>query len=152
MGNTSNISFMPGFFNLVEDGFDNSMGATVGDWNLDGKLDVLFTSTSISDSDLKTLNSVASTAGLLLSFRGNHLYQYVGGRRFKDVTTFTGVRESGWGWGAFFFDFDNDGDLDALNGNGMDDPETTDDDWAVHQSMRLYVNQGKDEGFRYKEE
>ena len=121
-----NKTFKSGFFNIVEDGFDNSMGATVGDWDMDGQLDVLFTSTSISDSDLKTLNSVASTAGLLLSFRGNHLYRYVGGRRFEDVTTFTGVRESGWGWGAFFFDFDNDGDLDALNGNGMDDPETTD--------------------------
>jgi hypothetical protein len=147
-----NKTFKKGFFDLVEDGFDNSMGATVGDWDMDGQLDVLFTSTSISDSDLKTLNSVASTAGLLLSFRGNHLYRYVGDRRFEDVTTFTGVRESGWGWGAFFFDFDNDGDLDALNGNGMDDPETTDDDWAVHQNMRLYVNQGKDEGFRFIEE
>jgi hypothetical protein len=150
--NSSNSSFIPGFFNLVEDGFDNSMGATVGDWDMDGKQDVLFTSTSISDSDLKTLNAVASTAGLLLSFRGNHLYRYVGGRRFEDVTDVAGVRESGWGWGAFLFDFDNDGDLDALNGNGMDDPETTDDDWAVHQPMRLYVNQGREANFQFLEE
>ena len=56
------------------------------------------------------------------------------------------------GLGGFFFDFDNDGDLDALNGNGMDDPETTDDDWAVHQNMRLYVNQGKEMGFQFNEE
>jgi hypothetical protein len=147
-----NGTFRPGFFNLIEDSFDNSMGATVGDWDLDGLQDVLFTSTSISDTDLKTLNSVASTAGLLLSFRGNHLYRYVGGRRFEDVTDATGVRESGWGWGAFFFDFDNDGDLDALNGNGMDDPETTDDDWAVQQPMRLYVNQGREQQFRFEEE
>ena len=95
---------------------------------------------------------MASTAGLLLSFRGNHLYRYVGGRRFEDVTDEAGVRESGWGWGAFLFDFDNDGDLDALNGNGMDDPETTDDDWAVHQPMRLYVNQGREANFQFLEE
>ena len=38
------------------------------------------------------------------------------------------------GDGVFLFDFDNDGDLDALNGNGMDDPETTDDDWAVNRN------------------
>ena len=61
------------------------------------------------------------------------------------------ARESGWGWGAFFFDFDNDGDLDALNGNGMDDPETTDDDWAVNQQMRMYVNLGKENGFSFSE-
>ena len=62
------------------------------------------------------------------------------------------MRESGWGWGAFFFDFDNDGDLDALNGNGMDDPETTDDDWAVNQKMKLYVNQGYEEKFKMVDE
>merc|ERR1711871_1196087 len=152
MGNTSNISFMPGFFNLVEDGFDNSMGATVGDWDLDGMQDVLFTSTSISDSDLKTLNAVASTAGLLLSFRGNHLYKYVENRRFEDVTDTAGVMESGWGCGAFLFDLDNDGDLDALNGNGMDDPETTDDDWAVSQKMKLYINQGYEGDYMMKDE
>ena len=88
---------------------------------------------------------------MILSFRGNHLYKNAGDRRFIDVTDQVGVRESGWGWGAFFFDFDNDGDLDALNGNGMDDPETTDDDWAVNQQMRLYVNQGKGDKFMFKE-
>ena len=60
------------------------------------------------------------------------------------------VYESPDGVGGFFFDFDNDGDLDALNGNGMDDPETTDDDWAVHQNMRLYVNQGRKWGSNLK--
>ena len=84
------------------------MGSTVGDWDLDGKLDVMFTSASISDTDLKDLNQVAATAGMLLSFRGNHLYKNLGGRKFLDVTDATGLRESGWGWGAFFFDFDND--------------------------------------------
>ena len=128
------------------------MGSTVGDWDLDGKLDVMFTSASISDTDLKDLNQVAATAGMLLSFRGNHLYKNLGGRKFLDVTDTTGLRESGWGWGAFFFDFDNDGDLDALNGNGMDDPETTDDDWAVNQKMKLYVNQGDDEMYQMKDE
>jgi hypothetical protein len=150
--NLQNGTFLHGHFHLVEDLFDNSMGATIGDWNQDGKMDVMFTSTSISDGDLKNLNAVASTAGMILSFRGNHLYQNLGNRRFTDVTGKVGVRESGWGWGAFFFDFDNDGDLDALNGNGMDDPETTDDDWAVNQQMRMYVNLGKENGFSFSEE
>ena len=150
--NNGNGTFTPGFFHLLEDLLDNSMGATVGDYNQDGKMDVMFTSTSISDGDLESLNAVAATAGMILSFRGNHLYQNAGSRRFVDVTEHAGVRESGWGWGAFFFDFDNDGDLDVLNGNGMDDPETTDDDWAVQQRMKLYVNQGRDRGFAMVDE
>ena len=52
----------------------------------------------------------------------------------------------------FFFDLDNDGDLDALNGNGMDDPETTDDDWAVSQKMKLYINQGYEGDYTMKDE
>ena len=86
----------------------------------------MFTSVSIPEADLKTLNQIATTSGFINNFRGNHMYQNMGGRRFEDKTDLAGVRERGWGWGAFFFDFDNDGDVDALNGNGMDDPETTD--------------------------
>ena len=129
---------------------DNSMGCTVGDWDMDGKLDVMFTSASISESDLDDLNQIATTAGMLLNFRGNH-DKNLGKRLFEDANA-SNVRESGWGWGAFLFDFDNDGDLDALNGNGMDDPETTDDDWAVNQHMKLYVNHGEDERFRMVDE
>ena len=150
--NQQNGTFVEGFFHLVDDLYDNSMGATVGDWNLDGKLDVMFTSTSISESDFRDISLVASAAGLILKFRGNHLYQNVGNRRFEDKTDLAGVRESGWGWGAMLLDFDNDGDLDALNGNGMDDPESTDDDWAVNQKMKLYVNQGAEQNYKMKDE
>jgi hypothetical protein len=150
--NNGDKTFVHGNFHLVEDMLDNSMGCTVGDWDMDGKLDVMFTSASISEVDLDDLNQIATTAGMLLNFRGNHLYRNLGERLFEDVTDVSNVRESGWGWGAFLFDFDNDGDLDALNGNGMDDPETTDDDWAVHQKMKLYVNQGYDENFKMVDE
>ena len=150
--NNGNKTFVHGNFHLVEDMLDNSMGCTVGDWDMDGKLDVMFTSASISEVDLDDLNQIATTAGMLLNFRGNHLYRNVGDRLFEDVTDVSNIRESGWGWGAFLFDFDNDGDLDALNGNGMDDPETTDDDWAVNQKMKLYVNQGYEEKFKMVDE
>jgi hypothetical protein len=150
--NNRNGTFSRGTFDFIEDVLDNSMGATVGDWDMDGLLDIMFTSVSISEKDLQTLNSVAATAGMLLNFRGNHLYKNLGNRRFSDVTESAGVRESGWGWGAFFWDVDNDGDLDALNGNGMDDPETTDDDWAANQRMRLYINQGAEQSFAMHEE
>jgi len=70
----------------------------------------------------------------------------------NDVTDKTEVRESGWGWGAFFADLDNDGDLDVFNGNGMDDPETTDDDFAVNQPARLYMNLGRNDKFKFSNE
>ena len=101
---------------------------------------------------MKQLNGVSKGAGLSLTFTGNHLYKNVGHRRFEDVTDHAGVRDSGWGWGAFFFDFDNDGDLDVLNGNGIDDPETTDDDIFLNEKMRLYVNRGKKENFKLFDE
>merc|ERR1711871_1566684 len=150
--NQRNKTFYRGFFNVIEDLMDNSMGCTVGDWDQDGKTDIMFTSVSISSDEMKGLSKVQDGAGMALTFAGNHLYRNLGERRFIDVTDDTGIRESGWGWGPFFFDFDNDGDLDILNGNGMDDPETTDDDWAINQPMRLYVNQGEEEDFRFVEE
>ena len=150
--NERNGSFREGHFNFIEDFLDNSMGATIGDWNLDGRLDLMFTSVSIPEKDLKTLQAIATTSGFINNFRGNHMYQNMGGRRFEDMTDHAGVRESGWGWGAFMFDFDNDGDLDVLNGNGMDDPETTDDDWACEQKARLYVNSGPEGKFRMEDE
>ena len=150
--NNRNRTFHRGFFNIIEDMMDNSMGCTVGDWDQDGKTDIMFTSVSISLKEMKSLSSVSAGAGLGLSFNGNHLYKNLGNRRFEDKTDHAGVRLSGWGWGAFFFDFDNDGDLDVLNGNGMDDPETTDDDIFVNQKMRLYVNKGKKEEYKLFDE
>ena len=150
--NQRNKTFYRGFFNVIEDLMDNSMGCTVGDWDQDGKQDIMFTSVSVSLSDMRSLSKVSPGAGLGLTFNGNHLYRNLGERRFDDKTDHAGVRLSGWGWGAFFFDFDNDGDLDVLNGNGMDDPETTDDDVFVNQKMRLYVNKGPAAEYRLVDE
>ena len=107
------------------------MGSTVGDWNMDGLLDVLFTSISISKTDLEKLSSVSTNAGMLLNFRGNHLYQNVGGRRFEDKTDAAKVRESGWGWGSFFFDMDNDGDMDLVVFNYGQANQLLINDWPV---------------------
>jgi hypothetical protein len=150
--NNRNRTFHRGFFHVIEDIMDNSMGCTVGDWDQDGKTDIMFTSVSISLKDMQSLSKVSEGAGMGLTFNGNHLYRNLGDRRFEDKTDHAGVRLSGWGWGAFFFDFDNDGDLDVLNGNGMDDPETTDDDVFINQKMRLYVNKGSKAEYRLFDE
>ena len=46
--NNRNKTFHRGFFHVIEDIMDNSMGCTVGDWDQDGKTDIMFTSVSIS--------------------------------------------------------------------------------------------------------
>ena len=73
--NQRNGTFASGHFHLVEDLYDNSMGATVGDYDLDGNLDIMFTSTSINEHDFADISKIASAAGLILKFRGNHLYR-----------------------------------------------------------------------------
>ena len=69
------------------------MGAAVGDYDNDGKPDVLITSVG-----------------------GAHLFHNEGGGHFKDVTATAGVGGSPdeWSTAATWFDLDNDGDLDVF--------------------------------------
>jgi hypothetical protein len=101
----------------------NGMGVAVGDWNRDGLLDLhvtnmsstagnrilsrLFPGSSPQDNVLKKLAS------------GNHLYENVGGGRFRDVTADVGGFSGGWAWGGGFLDFDNDGREDLYTPNGF---------------------------------
>jgi enediyne biosynthesis protein E4 len=88
-----------------EDGREQAgMGATVGDYNNDGNLDIF--KTNFSD-DTSTL------------YRNN------GDGSFNDVTypAGIGINTQHLGWGAVFFDFDNDGWLDLFQVNGHVYPE-----------------------------
>jgi hypothetical protein len=69
------------------------MGAAVGDYDNDGKPDVLITAVG-----------------------GAHLFHNEGGGHFKDVTAAAGVGGSPdeWSTAATWFDLDNDGDLDVF--------------------------------------
>jgi len=72
------------------------MGAAVGDYDGDGRIDVFITAVG-----------------------GNHLFHNLGGGRFEDVTGNAGVAgaESEWSTSAAFFDYDGDGDLDLFVAN-----------------------------------
>lgn len=67
------------------------MGAAVGDFDNDGKVDLFVT-----------------------GLNGNRLFRNLGGAKFEDVTEQAGVRGGSWSTSAAWVDYDNDGDLDLF--------------------------------------
>ena len=98
---------------------ENGMGASVGDFDLDGIMDWFVTSIWADWTQY-----------------GNRLYKGVGDGTFVDVTDTAGVADGAWGWGSCLADFDNDGDLDLFHVNGYSNADFDDD------LSRLFVNQG----------
>lgn len=82
-----------------------SMGVDAGDYDGDGRLDLLVTNFS-EDT--------------------NTLYRNRGDGTFEDASWISRIGPVSWlflGWGAQFFDYDNDGRLDAVIANGHVYPE-----------------------------
>ncbi len=95
----------------------NDMGAALGDYNHDGKMDLFVT--NIFNTHEHSILLRNETSG--------------GSLAFTEVSKAQGIADGGWGWGCTFFDADNDGwvDLAATNGFGMN-----------VDSTRFYRNQG----------
>jgi hypothetical protein len=73
------------------------MGATVGDINNDGRVDLLLT-----------------------EYLGARLFLNAGGGKFSDITQAAGLDNSRWSTAAACFDYDRDGWLDLVIGNYLD--------------------------------
>ncbi|MFT5731887.1 MAG: hypothetical protein ACJA2W_001204 [Planctomycetota bacterium] len=116
-------------------GEENGMGATIADFNGDGRLDWFVT--SIYDA-----NNTCASGGCAWGASGNRLYINLGGRRFADRTDAAGVRDGGWGWGTTAFDYDNDGDIDLGMTNGIQWEGLTVEDPYNHDPMRFWRNDG----------
>jgi hypothetical protein len=124
-GTFTDVAVMAGVaFN--EDGREQAgMGATVADYNGDGRLDIF--KTNFSD-DTPTL------------------YRNDGNGTFTDVTYAAGLGKhlDDLGWGTMFFDFDNDGWPDLILVNGHVYPEV--EKFGLGSSYReprlLYHNEG----------
>lgn len=91
------------------------MGCAVGDFDNDGRDDVLIT-----------------------ALNGNHLFHNLGAGKFRDVTGSAGVGDPGFATGAVWFDFDNDGKLDLFIAHYVNWSEKTDQFCSLDGKQKSY--------------
>ncbi|MEQ8850694.1 MAG: FG-GAP-like repeat-containing protein [Phycisphaerales bacterium] len=99
----------------------NGMGTTIGDFDLDGRLDWYVTSIFQDNEDDRV---------------GNMLYMNVGDHVYEERGADARVNDGGWGWGTVAVDVDHDGDEDLVETNGWYSSEWT------NEACRLFINQG----------
>ncbi|TGV01854.1 FG-GAP-like repeat-containing protein [Flavivirga rizhaonensis] len=125
-GTFSNISKLAGITHTAW-----SSSATLGDFNLDGLLDIYV---------VNYVDFVNPPFDLNISGgQSNFLYQNLGNNLFKEVATEMGVADIGCGLATAFTDCDADGDLDIVVAN---------DFGYKFQPNELYINQYPQQGFR----
>lgn len=114
------------FYEIAEQagvaGPGNGMSADWGDFDNDGKLDLL-----VANMYSKAANQFLAVfphlnrevrKRFLISVQGNALYRNLGDGTFENVATKLGTNLGGWAWGSNFLDYDNDGWLDIHVANG----------------------------------
>ena len=117
-GTFEDVSYMSGFAVNGEGREQASMGLAVGDYNRDGRVDLLVTTFS---DDYKTL------------FRND------GEMEFSDVSAQTALLDPTipfLGWGTGFLDFDDDGLLDLFIANGHVFRNVEHQDWGTTYAQR----------------
>lgn len=131
-GTFEDVSYASGFALNGEGREQASMGIAVGDYNRDGRVDLL--TTTFSD-DYKTL------------FRND------GDGSFTDVTYRAGLAGPTipfLSWGTGFLDYDNDGLLDIFIANGHVYPEVDKQDWGTTWAERPQLFRNLD-GAKFEE-
>ncbi|MDB5285108.1 MAG: hypothetical protein JWR05_57 [Mucilaginibacter sp.] len=106
-----------------------SMGNTLSDVNKDGHLDVI--STDMLPEEIKALKSTINdepldiynqevNAGYYYQYSKNSLQLNVGnGKKFVDISLYSGMSATDWTWSPLVHDFDMDGRKDMFFSNGI---------------------------------
>ncbi|AMR31556.1 hypothetical protein A0256_09010 [Mucilaginibacter sp. PAMC 26640] len=106
-----------------------SMGNTISDINKDGYLDVL--STDMLPEEIKALKSTVNDESLDIynqQVNSGYYYQYTknclqlnvgNGKKFVDISLYSGVSATDWTWSPIAQDFDMDGHKDLFFSNGI---------------------------------
>ena len=124
---TEQGSFVPKFSDMTNEFFGGDqmafgMGANLGDFNSDGKLD-MYVSNMYSKAGHRVFDQIGEgvTPELRASAKGNFLYQNQGAT-FKNVAgtddASQHVSKVGWSYGGQFADLNNDGKLDLYVPSG----------------------------------
>ncbi len=125
------------FTEAGENGFGHtsnfSMGSDVGDFNNDGRLDVLTLDMKPED-EVVLKSSVGADPYNIYRFKLEYGYHYqfprnmlqlnrgnlnAKGARFSEIAELAGVDATDWSWSALFCDLDNDGWKDIFISNGI---------------------------------
>ena len=100
-----------------------SMGATWGDYDLDGRQD-LYVSTMFSKAGRRVTEHMSGLdARFRVAAEGNLLYRNAGDSTFEKVSGLKPpaleVAQADWSWGGQFTDVNNDGRLDLYVSSGF---------------------------------
>jgi hypothetical protein len=106
-----------------------SMGNTISDVNKDGYLDII--STDMLPEEIKALKSTVNDESLDIynqQVNSGYYYQYTknclqlnvgNGKKFIDISLYSGVSATDWTWSPIVQDFDMDGNKDLFFSNGI---------------------------------
>lgn len=125
-----------------------SMGSDVGDYNQDGKMDLMVldmtpkdhykSKTQMSSMNTDEYQYITKSLGQTDQFMFNSLYLNQSEGMMGDVALMSGVGKTDWSWSPLFLDLDNDSDLDLYISNGIF-RDVKNNDWRL-QLMSMHEN------------
>ena len=120
----------------ILDGLQNTMGAAVVDWNLDGWLDIVATDIDEALGECASMRACKEIGGHRVLINNKD-------RTFTDIGRSEGISDAGWGFGFSLADLNLDGHRDFLVGTGDLSASRAESHWkAMFQEPVLLLGNG----------